>query len=114
MKLRNNQVAIYRRVGEYTYDDDYKYFLPGESKYLRKNTRNLKYWNGNNWEEEEIEFVGIFDYEYISDETSSPAFYFHIVCNVNGEKIILKQSNTSGSCTPYWTQDYIYDEVLYN
>ena len=110
MKIKKNEVAVFNKIIIIDYGkgniEKQKicniYFFNGDDlKNLRKNSKNLYYWDGNNHQHININFSHIETFEKITDE------------ELNGDNwelsigdAILSQSNVSGRCTPFYTEKF--------
>lgn len=105
MKLKNNEVLIIKtKFADGSFSEE-KYIFGSEAKGLRKNSVNLNYWDGNNWQGEKIKIVGIETYKEIDSGHGNPAFSFWKKILLNNQKLTLSTSNCSGHLRPYWTED---------
>ncbi|MHA1342345.1 MAG: hypothetical protein ACTSQG_00030 [Promethearchaeota archaeon] len=78
---------------------------------IRKNSKIITYWNGNNWRKESLEFVGRKKRAKTEDVTNynHPVYCYHYVWTFkDGSKLQIEDSNTSGSLTPYYTEEKEY------
>lgn len=104
MRLRNNETLIIKTHFEDDSFSNKKYIFGSQAKGLRKNSKTLNYWDGNNWKCEKIEVVGIKKFELIDTGHGEPAFSYWKKIKINGVELTLSTSNCSGHLRPYWTE----------
>lgn len=67
----------------------------------------IRYWDGNNWKCDVFETYTTVNAIIHELEDPSPAFYFNYELELeDGEKVKCTTSNTSGSISPYYDEDY--------
>ncbi len=112
MKLKENEImrAEVGHIDEST-DEMFMpktvYFTQGGAKNLRRNSKNLNYWDGCNWKHEnirEIEIITFIECEEQPDPCN-PAYSSHWHVLIDGKKKKLVSSNMSRHLTPYWEEE---------
>ncbi len=110
MKVKKNEVAIFNKICTINYGKgnvekeilDKLYFFNGEDlKNLKRNSKNLYYWDGNNHQHIDIEFSHIETFSQITEEELNGDDW-----ELSINETILSQSNMSGKCTPYYTEKW--------
>ena len=101
MKIKRNQLAVF--TDDIT--DEELYFTQYDCKELklRRNQKNISWWDGCNWKSTKISFkeiIAAIDYECI---TINPAFFYKREYKFeDGSTLTLTTSNESRSLTPWW------------
>ena len=108
MKLRKNEL-LKATVGASEHHHEIiegktVFFTAGETKDLRKNSRNLKFWDGCNWRTETITDIEIVEYVDAEEQPEQPDPAYSSLWNiiVSGQSVELISSNMSRSLTPFW------------
>ena len=108
MKIKKNEVAIFNKVVIVDYGqgniEKYNlsklYFFNGsELGELRRNSKNLYFWDGNKHRHIYIKFSHIETFEKITDEELTGNDW-----KLNIDNTVLSRSNIQGECTPYYTE----------
>jgi len=110
MKLKNNEIAVFEEMftvydGKESGEKLYFNRNSDDLKNLKINSKNLSYWNGNNWVKKEIQFVEIlkYDEEIEYDEHGNPAYSYQCKYRIGDDFLTVSQSNCSGHLTPFYT-----------
>lgn len=112
MNIKKNELAIFEEVfrdcyykGNTEYGDDIYFFSDSEElKKLRTNSKNLNFWDGNNWKRIEIQFKEIKKFKSYVDFDASPHPQYGFAREFS-DGLELRSSNMSGHLTPYWVEN---------
>ena len=116
MKLKKNELvkAVVGIMDERNDNEMYMpktvYFTQGEAKQLRRNSKNLHYWDGCNWKHENIKNIVIVEYAgcEVQPVPISPAYTSYWNIEIDGKVVELFSSNMSRHLTPYWEEESEY------
>ena len=100
MKLSKNETAVFKIKDMYGNYSEKIYFFGETAANLRKNSRNLTFWNGNSYITHSIKFHSVEKFDPIDESPAGAVNNFKKI-KVDDEIITIYSTNISGRQTPF-------------